>query len=62
MNFNILRNPIIAVVLASLILFASCNQYDNEGVINKKFDYQIFEQAKGQNVINIYSIVGSHLK
>lgn len=47
--FNFIRNPFTAIILAFLVLFVSCEQYDqNFETGNSSFDYSLFETYKGK--------------
>lgn len=49
-----LRKPYLSVVMASIFLFMSCNQYDTlDTIAVNKFDYSAFEKLKSKSdVIN----------
>ncbi len=46
-----LRKPYLAMFLASLVLFVSCEQYDNEGVINDSIENS-FAKFSGQELFS----------
>lgn len=53
---NILRKPYLGIFLASLMLFASCSQYDSD-VSNQSFDYKGNSFFKSnQNLINVVTL------
>jgi len=47
-----LRKPYFAIFLASLVLFVSCEQYDDLNADDAKFDYSLFNTYKG-NLLDI---------
>lgn len=44
-----LRNPSFSFILASLVLFVSCSQYE---IRNRAFDYAVFETYKNSPVFD----------
>jgi hypothetical protein len=44
-----LRKPYLSIVIATLVLYASCNQYDSNVKPEQTFDYRAYNQFKNSN-------------